>query len=172
MKSHRAGPETDRLKLRALSESDAEAFFQLNSDPDVMRFTGEDPFRSLGEAREAIANYPDFDTIGYGRWGCELKEEGALIGFCGLKYLESLDVVDLGYRFLPQYWGRGLATEACLASIRFGFEVIGLTSIIAMVLPENLASIRVLEKVGMMAEGRVTYEGLNPLRFGIQRSPD
>lgn len=167
MKSHHIGPETDRLKHRSLSVDDAEAFYQLNCDPEVMRFTGELPLQSIGEAREAIENYPDFDSIGYGRWGCIMKGEESICGFCGLKYLEDLNVVDVGYRFLPQYWGKGLATEACHASIRFGFEVLGLPYIIAMVLPENLASIRVLEKVGMKLEGNVMFEGLNPLRYGI-----
>ena len=167
MKSLRVGPETDRLKLRALSGDDAEAFYRLNSDPEVMRFTGEAPMRSIEEAREAIASYPDFDKIGYGRWGCVMKGEETIFGFCGLKYLEELDAVDVGFRFLPQYWGKGFATEACHASVQFGFEVLGLEDIIALVLPENLASIRVLEKVGMKPEGDVLYEGLNPLRYGI-----
>jgi ribosomal-protein-alanine N-acetyltransferase len=167
MKSHRVGPETDRLKLRALSDDDAEAFYQLNSDPEVMRFTGEPPLRSIREAREAIASYPDFDSIGYGRWGCVMKGEESIFGFCGLKYLEELHAVDVGFRFLPQYWGKGFATEACHASVQFGFEVLGLTHIIALVLPENFASVRVLEKVGMKLEGNVMYEGLNPLRYGI-----
>ena len=155
------------MKLRSLSGDDAEAFYRLNSDPEVMRFTGEPPMRSIQEAREAIANYPDFDSIGYGRWGCVMKGENSIFGFCGLKYLDELNAVDVGFRFLPQYWGRGFATEACHASIQFGFEVPGLTHIIALVLPENLASVRVLEKVGMKPDGHVMYEGLNPLRYGI-----
>ena len=96
-----------------------------------------------------------------------MKGEETIFGFCGLKYLDELKAVDVGFRFLPQYWGKGFATEACQASVQFGFEVLGLRHIIAMVLPENLASIRVLEKVGMKPEGEILYEGLNPLRYGI-----
>lgn len=170
MHAHTIGPETPRLTLRAMTVADAPAFYKLNSHPDVMRHTGEPPLRSLEEARIAIENYPDFQTIGYGRWGCILKETQSLIGFCGLKYLHDLDEVDLGYRFLPENWGRGLATEACVASITFGFDVLNLDRIIALVLPENIASIRVLVKIGMQPDGVVDYDGHNALRYMVTRA--
>ena len=107
--------------------------------------------------------------MGYGHWGCVLKETQAIIGFCGLKYLPSLDEVDVGFRFLPQYWGQGFATEACSASIAFGFEILGLRCIIGLVLSENIPSIRVLEKVGMIPSGNITYEGQVALRYEINR---
>ncbi len=169
MNDHRIGPTTERLEHRALTVDDAGAFFALNSHPDVMRFTGEPRLQSLEEAREAIVGYPDFDTVGYGRWGCVLKENRSIIGFCGLKYLPELDAVDVGFRFLPQYWGRGLATEACAASITFGFDILKLQRIIGLVLAENVASIRVLEKVGMRRDGNITYEGQTVLRYEISR---
>ena len=169
MSDHRVGPVTKRLTLRALTVEDAEAFYSLNSHPEVMRFTGEPRLKSLDEARDALASYPDFDDVGYGRWGCVLNEDKRVIGFCGLKYLGDLNAVDVGYRFLPEYWGRGLATEACLASVNFGFEVLKLDRIIGLVLAENVASIRVLEKVGMRPEGEVIYEGHGVLRFSIRR---
>ena len=169
MTVYRTGPETLRLAHRALTVADAEVFFALNSHPGVMRFTGEVPLRSLDEARGAIERYPDFDAVGYGRWGCVLKETGLIIGFCGLKYLPELDEVDLGYRFFPEYWGRGLATEACIASLEFGFRTLGLDRIIALVLPENAASIRVLEKVGMHATETVVDDGRTVLRYVIRR---
>lgn len=169
MNEYRIGPQTERLEHRALTVDDAEDFFALNSHPDVMRFTGEPRLQSLDEAKDAIANYPDFDTVGYGRWGCVLKENQSVIGFCGLKYLHELDAVDVGFRFLPRYWGRGFATEACAASIAFGFDVLKLQCIIGLVLAENTASIRVLEKVGMRSDGTITYEGIPALRYEIRR---
>jgi RimJ/RimL family protein N-acetyltransferase len=167
MHDHRVGPVTKRLELRALNVDDAPAFFALNSHPEVMRFTHEARLRSLEEAIDAIARYPDFDTVGFGRWGCVLKEEQRLIGFCGLKYLDDLDAVDLGYRFLPEYWGRGLATEASLATIDFGFDVLELDRIIGLVLPDNAGSVRVLEKVGMCLEGEMSYDGQRVLQYSI-----
>ena len=169
MQHYRTGPETERLLHRAMTVEDAEAFFAFNGNPDVMRRTGEPPLPSLEAAREAIENYPDFDEVGYGRWACVLKQTGAVIGFCGLKYLPDLDAVDVGYRFLPEYWGRGLATEACRASLDFGFRTIGLDEVIALVLPDNSASIRVLEKVGMQFDREFVDDGMLVLRYVKQR---
>lgn len=168
-RDHRIGPETARLRMRAMVVDDAEAFFALNSHPDVMRHTGEPPLTSVEQARAAIADYPDFDTVGYGRWCCVLKDTDRLIGFCGLKYLDDLEEVDVGYRLLPEYWGKGLATEACAATLTYGFDEVGLSRIIALVLPENPASIRVLEKVGMTREGPLEIDGLHALRYAITR---
>ena len=165
MEHYYTGPETNRLQHRAFTVDDAEAFFALNSNPDVMRFTGEPLLSSLHEAKQAIANYPDFDERGYGRWASVLKETQTIIGFCGLKYLPDLDAVDVGYRFLPQYWGRGLATEACVASLNFGFNTLGLDQIIGLVVPENAASIRVLEKAGMQSNGELSLDGTVVLRY-------
>jgi RimJ/RimL family protein N-acetyltransferase len=169
VKAYRIGPETPRLTLRQLTVNDAAAFFALNSHPDVMRLTGEPPLQSEDEARDALAKYPDFDTVGYGRWGCVLKHDQSIIGFCGLKYLSDLDEVDLGYRFLPEHWGKGYATEACRASVTFGFDVLNLDHIIGLVLPENVASIRVLQKVGMRPDGEINYDGHCALRFVVNR---
>lgn len=169
MSTHRIGPETRRLRHRAFTVADAEAFFALNGNVEVMRLTGEPPLRSVEEARAAIAAYPDFETVGYGRWACELKDTGEVVGFCGLKFLPELDAVDVGYRFLPRYWGRGLATEACVASVRFGFETLGLTKIIGLVLPANLASIRVLEKAGLRREREIEYEGQLAIQYSVNR---
>ena len=171
MEQFRIGPETARLQHRAFTMDDAEVFFALNSNRDVMRFTGESRLTSLAAAKHAIANYPDFETVGYGRWACVLKNDHRVIGFCGLKYLPDLDAVDVGYRLLPDYWGRGLATEACEASLNFGFAKLHLDQIIGLVHPENGASIRVLEKSGMQADGRFVYDGTPVLRY-VKRPTD
>jgi len=152
-----------------MTADDAAALYALNSDPQVMRLTGESPLGSVEEARAAIERYPDFKTVGYGRWGCELKATGEIIGFCGLKYLAEFDMVDVGFRFLPEHWGRGLATEACRVSIDFGFDVLGLRRVVGLVLPDNAASIRVLEKCGMRANGVVKYDGHLANLFEIVR---
>lgn len=169
MTVYKTGPDTPRLILRAFAVDDAPAYLALRSHPDVIRHTGDPPMASEAEAREAIAQYPDFDTYGFGRWCCVLKENQRVIGFCGLKYLPELDEVDLGYRFLPEYWGRGLATEAGRASVAFGFDVLKLERIVGLVEPENAASIRVLEKVGMRRDGEAIYFGERALRFVIER---
>lgn len=169
MPSHEQGPITERLVLRALTVDDTSDFFALNSNPEVMKYTGEPLLKSLDEARDALANYPDFKTVGYGRWGCVLKAEQRVIGFCGLKYLDDLNEVDVGYRFLPEHWGQGLATEACHASVKFGFEVLKLNRVIGMTMPENVASQRVLEKVGLKYDREIVYSGHQALLFSAHR---
>src|SRR5262249_33667778 len=101
----------------------------------------------------------DYAVHGFGRWAVILKETGRLIGFNGLKYLDELGEVDLGYRFLPEYWGRGLATETGLPCVQYGFEKIGLKRILGLVDPPNKASSRVLEKLGFVFDATIEYRG-------------
>lgn len=151
---------TDRLQLRPIGLEDAPAFYALNSDPEVYRYTGEPPPSSLAEVEARIANYPDYADYGFGRLACVLRETSEMIGFCGLKKLPELDgEVDLGYRLARAHWGRGLATEAGYAVLRFGFEALRLTRVIALVEPANLGSVRVLDKLGMTYEREVEYFG-------------
>ncbi|MEM1026157.1 MAG: GNAT family N-acetyltransferase [Myxococcota bacterium] len=159
MTQHRLGPETRRLVLRAFEPQDAPDFYALNSHPDVLRFTGEPPLTDVKAARDAIIGYPDWVRHGFGRWACVLKETGRAIGFCGFKRLDDLHEVDLGYRFLPEHWGRGLATEAAEASMNYGREVLALSRVVGLVVKGNRASIRVLEKVGMRYERDIVYMG-------------
>lgn len=157
--------------MRAFETDDAEAFYQLNSDPEVTRYTGELPCRSVEAARAAIEAYPDFERHGIGRWATVLRSTGETIGMTGLKVLQELGgEVDLGYRFLPEYWGRGLATEASRASLQYGFDELGLQRIIGLVMPANAASIRVLTKVGMRYEEAVLYAGEPADQYAISRA--
>jgi [ribosomal protein S5]-alanine N-acetyltransferase len=143
--------ETDRLLLREYVEEDAEVFFKLNSDPEVLRFVPDKALLNVEQARQILVDHPiaDYRKHGFGRGACILKITGEQIGFAGLKYLEELGEVDVAYRLMPAYWGQGLATEAALASVRFGFADLGLKRIIGLVMPENVASVRVLEKAGL-----------------------
>lgn len=161
--------ETQRLLIREFVVDDAEAFYAFNSDPEVMRYTGEPPSASVDEVRELIRTYPDYRAHGYGRWAVVHKPDDRVIGFNGLKYLDDLCETDLGYRLHIDYWGRGIATESSLAIVRYGFEVLELDRIIGLTLPENKASIRVLEKVGMHREGTVRYCGDDAQKWVITR---
>ena len=141
--------ETERLILREMIVEDAPDMFEMDADPEVYKYTGDIIPKSLEETKERIRNYPDYKKYGYGRWASELKETGEIIGWCGLKYIEDLDEVDLGYRWKPKYWNKGYATEASLACLDYGFNRLNLDQIIAQALEENTASIRVMEKIGM-----------------------
>jgi RimJ/RimL family protein N-acetyltransferase len=153
--------ETDRLLLREFVESDAEPYFLLGSNPVVIRYTGADRFTSVKHALDVLRARPiqDYKRHGFGRLACVLKSSAAVIGFAGLKRLEDLGEVDLGYWLMPEYWGRGLATEAGRAVLDEGFGRIKLERIIGLVHPENYASIRVLEKLGMSRSELIDYHG-------------
>lgn len=143
--------ETDRLILREFILEDAPSFFNLNNDPDVIRYTGDKPFSSIEHARQFISEYKEYAAHGYGRWACIEKNSGEWIGFCGLRKEE--DEVDIGFRFHRRYWGKGYATESAQACLDHGFRELQLASIIGRASIENTASIRVLEKLGMSYEG-------------------
>ncbi|MBI5372725.1 MAG: GNAT family N-acetyltransferase [Sphingobacteriales bacterium] len=163
--------ETDRLLLRLFEPGDAPLLYELNQDPEVTLYTG-DPFRDLAHAREVLEQVilPQYALHQHGRWAVHLKPGLEFIGWCGLKYIPERDEVDLGYRLKKTAWGRGYATEAAYASIKYGFEKRGLRRIIGRAMPGNLASCHVLEKCGMrfigeeIADGHParTYEILNP----------
>ena len=126
--------ETDRLLLREYVEEDAEAFFRLNTDPDVLRFVPDKLLLNVEQARQILIDHPiaDYRKYGFGRGACILKSTGEQIGFAGLKYLEEFGEIDVAFRLMRTHWGLGLATEAALASVRFGFADLGLKRIIGL----------------------------------------
>jgi RimJ/RimL family protein N-acetyltransferase len=149
--------ETDRLLLRPWRPAeDLEPLAALNADPAVMRWVA--PNRPL--RREESAEFLDrmvrhWDEHGFGLWAAVAREPpgGECIGFAGLaipSFLPAvLPAVEVGWRLAPAWWGRGLATEAARASLEFGFERLGLRSIVAIIDPGNARSLRVAEKLGM-----------------------
>lgn len=141
---------TDRLILRPFTIDDIDAAYKMNLDEEVSRWTGDGGVVGKEEIRRRIQEdvLGDYAKYRYGRMAVVLKETEEFIGFCGLKYLEDYEEVDLGYRLMSQYWCRGYATEACQVCLDYGFGQLGLYKIIAMVLPQNKASIRVLDKLG------------------------
>jgi RimJ/RimL family protein N-acetyltransferase len=141
---------TDRLILRPFTIEDIPAHYEMNLDPEVSRYTGDGGVVGIDEIERRIKDHVlrDYKMHGYGRMVVELKETGENIGFCGLKYLPDLKEVDLGYRFVRHHWGKGIATEAARATLDNGWKGLGLTRVIAWVLPENLGSVRVLDKLG------------------------
>lgn len=141
--------ESERLRFREFNYDDADNLYQLNLDPEVIKYTGDPPFESIETARLFIYNYKDYKLNGFGRWAAELKTDGKFIGWSGLKQIES-HTVDLGYRFLKAEWGKGYATEAAMACLNYGFEKLAMMEIIARADKENLASLKVIEKLGMV----------------------
>ncbi len=153
---------THCLILRPFTEDDAPAYHTVVSDPDVLRYTGESPVASIAETLEILRTRPlrDYAVHGFGRMACVYQESNELIGFCGLKRLEMFgNEVDIGYRFLSRYWGLGLAIESAAALYAQGKNELQLARIIGLVMPENSASVRVLEKLGMQREKAIRFPG-------------
>jgi ribosomal-protein-alanine N-acetyltransferase len=143
--------DTERLILRPFTLDDAEAWLPLISLPEIIRYTGDTPASSVDEARELLRTRPlrDYAVHGYGRMAVIEKASGRLVGFSGLKYLEDLGEVDIGYRFLPDCWGKGYASESARALMEHGRAKHGIGRIVGMAHPDNAASIKVLEKLGL-----------------------
>ena len=167
--------ETDRLLLRTFTEDDAPLLYKLNQDPEVTRYT-MDPMTSLEQAKKVLEQVilPQYILYNHGRWAVHLKAGLEFTGWCGLKCRPERNEIDLGYRFMKKFWGKGYATEAAFACINHGFTRLKLPQITGRALPGNLASIKVLENCGMdylgeeFVDGYLhkTYQVTNPaIRF-------
>ncbi len=139
--------QTDRLLLREFQITDAQNFYLLNADPDVIRYTGDPPFKSIEDAALFLKNYTEYQKSGFGRWAVLLRSSHQFIGWCGLK--QHSNYVDLGFRFFKKEWNKGYATEAAKACLEYAFHDLDLPTIVGRVSPQNAGSIRVLEKIGM-----------------------
>lgn len=146
--------ETDRLILRHLAEGDAEFILRLMNEPSWLRFIGNKGVRTLEDARSYILNGPVemYARLGFGLYLVELKPEHLSIGICGLIKRDSLEDVDIGFAFLPEYWGQGYAYEAAHAVVNYGAGVLGLKRIVAITSVDNDSSIRLLAKLGLRFE--------------------
>jgi ribosomal-protein-alanine N-acetyltransferase len=161
--------ETKRLHLREFSLNDAKDLFLLNSDPDVIKYTGDNHFKNLEEAQQLIINYDQYEKYKMGRLTVLLKETNEYLGWCGLKYHNESDEVDIGFRFFKKEWGKGYATEAAVACLKYGFETLKLKRIIGRVLKDNIASINVMKKIGMHFEREELLHGMQGFIYSIEK---
>ena len=143
--------ETERLRLRPLTVEDAPFILELLNDPSWLRFIGDKGVRTIEDARTYIASGPMamYERLGFGLYVTERRTDGVAMGMCGLIKRDGLDDVDIGFAFLPKYWGRGYAHEAAAAVMDYGRNVVGLTRIVAITSPANESSARLLEKLGL-----------------------
>ena len=148
--------KTERLLLRKMNMDDAEDVFDYASDPEVARYVIWDAHRSIKDSESFL----DLVVEGYrngelGSWGMVDRESGKLIGTCGYdgSWFPAHARAEIGYAISRQYWGRGLMPEAVTALLEFGFSRMELNRIVARCFPENIASERVMQKVGMTYEG-------------------
>lgn len=158
--------ETERLRLRLFTHDDLPVMHLLNTDPDVIEYA-DDPAENMEESRKRLEEGPlsDYKKYGYGRFAVEFKETGEVIGFCGIKYLPEIDLPEVGYRYLKAYWGRGIGTEAARVCVDFARQDLKIEKLVALIIPENVGSIRVAEKLGMTKGPLIHIYGVDALQY-------
>ena len=163
--------ETERLILDTWQMSDWTAFRPIPTDPEVMRYiTGGVPW-----ADDRIRTFVDhqvklYAERGFCRWKLLVKGTGELIGFCGVGFWRDEPDPEIGWWLARRHWGRGLATEAAQAALRDAFDRVRLERIISIARPENAASIRIMEKLGLKLECEFEDDGVRLVRYSMVRS--
>lgn len=160
--------ETSRLRLRHLCLDDLDDLFRIYSNPEVMKYVGS--ARTKDETQAALVSMIKHWEHGFGMWATIYKDSGKLIGRCGLCFLDNTPEVELGYTLDKPFWNMGLATEASLVSLKYGFEEIGLERIVAIAKPENIASQRVMQKVGMKYQKNAHYYNSDVVYYALSRA--
>lgn len=161
--------ETARLRLRPLVEDDIPDWARLiYADPDVTRYLPGPDMTPL-ERTERLYRYftGQWPRHGFGEWAVTDRATGNFIGQAGLNHIADLDETELDYALAKDAWGRGLATEAAGAVVRYAFETAGLVRLIGFVIPENIASRRVLERIGFVYECDTHYWCVDLARYGL-----
>lgn len=143
--------ETERLILRRLSEDDAAFVVELLNEPSFIQYIGDKGVRTLDDARQYIQNGPvkSYRENGFGLNRVELKSNGKPIGISGLVKRATLPDADIGFAFLPEFWNQGYAIESARAVMDHARNVLGIDRVVAITSPENEASAKLLEKIGL-----------------------
>jgi RimJ/RimL family protein N-acetyltransferase len=146
--------ETERLNLRPISADDAEFMLELMNEPPWIRNIGDRNLKTSDDARRYISDKitPAYEQFGFGFYLVELKESGVPMGISGLVKRESLEDVDIGFAFLERFWSKGYAAESAAAVMEFARNELKLKRIVAITVPDNQGSIKVLEKIGLRFE--------------------
>ncbi len=150
---------TPRLVLRQFTIADAPLILALNSAPGVLQYIHEPAVKSIEAAEEVLQNIilPQYKN-NLGRWAVHTKFNNGFIGWCGLKWLQQTDEIDLGYRFAPHHWGKGYATEAAQHTLAYGLHQLNLQEIFGKAHIDNIASQNVLKKIGMQYVKEITED--------------
>jgi RimJ/RimL family protein N-acetyltransferase len=166
--------ESERLVLREFHLDDADFVLQLLNESAFLRFIGDKGVRTLVNARDYLLKGPieSYRRFGFGLYLASLREDGTPIGMCGLVKREGLADVDVGFALRSLYWSRGYAVEAAAAVIDYGKRTLNLGRIVAIVHPDNHASIAVLERIGLEFERmvRLSTDAVELKLFGPARA--
>jgi RimJ/RimL family protein N-acetyltransferase len=160
--------------LRPFTLEDVDAHGRIFSDPLVTRYLPRGPYPA-DKARDIASRTVSYfiehwKRYGFGVWAVLDRASGTLIGQCGLNTLEEAPEVEVLYLFDRPYWGRGLATEGGQAAVDVGFDSIGLQRIVGLTHPDNVASQRVLQKIGLRYSKRARFFGIDVFYFALDRN--
>jgi [ribosomal protein S5]-alanine N-acetyltransferase len=159
---------TERLRLRPATLDDLDVWLALSRDAEEL-WWGE-AHSNLDDARKKLEwHMANQERYGFASWAVELRATGKVIGAAGLGHLADSDEIEVSYRLLKEHWGKGYATEAAGVAIAHGFDELGFDRIVAVTLPTNTASRRVLEKCGMSFVGITTHHGEPHVKYAIAR---
>jgi [ribosomal protein S5]-alanine N-acetyltransferase len=162
--------ETERTYLREMTPDDAQNAYELNSDPLVIQYTGDEAFESVEDARIFLTKYDHYEKYGFGRWAVISKETNEYLGWCGLKYSADENEFDIGFRFHQRFWNKGFASETARACIQLGFDKFNMETIVGRAMKENLASIRVLEKCGLTFLSDYQFDDEEGVIYSIKKT--
>lgn len=164
--------ETKRLIIREFVPNDAKYLCQLDSNPLVMKYISKTNVNTLPleygitKVNMQIARYKQQDGLGV--WVVVLKETKEFMGWVCLNELDTSDLIELGYRYLPEYWGKGFGTEVAKRILDHGLNTLKLDKVVAIAIEENKASTRIMEKIGMTYARKAYYYGKDVIMYEKQ----
>ena len=162
---------TQRLVLRAFTEEDVEPLYHILRGKDVLRyFPPMDPLPRDRVQKMVLRLLKHWEARGYGLWAVTSRATGTLMGRCGLQWLPDTEEVEVDFILGQAFWGQGFATEAARASLRYGFEELELERVVGIVHVENIASRRVMEKLGMTMVEQREFFSIPCYRYAVDRS--
>ncbi len=163
--------ESERLVFRKFELDDLPLLIEQRSDPDMNRYLGGVKMQNSEALAKRIQFYMScVEKFGFGMCAMFLKETGEMIGAAGLQPLEDTGEIEVGYSLIKEYWGRGLGTEAAIRWMNFGFETKGLERIVAVANVDNIASRRIMEKIGMKYEKTEPHYDIDCAFYAISKT--
>ena len=165
--------KTTRLVLRPFTKKDVDPLYQILQEKDILRYFPNPNPPSRERVEQLISNQlKHWEEHKLGWWAVEPRLRKHLIGWCGLQFLPETQETEVGFLISKAFWGQGLATEAAKASLLYGFDRLGLKSIVGITHPENVASQRVIEKLGMSLTAKTRYFGMECYRYSLDQESE
>lgn len=158
----------EQFRMRAFTSEDAIPLHKILNDAEVTRYMPFDLPLTFKSVQKFVDHHVQlWKKFGYGWWTLETLPEKEFIGWCGLEYLPETDETEVGYLLRKESWGKGIATMAAKKSLEYAFSTTKLDRIVGLVHPENIGSIRVLEKIGMRRLDEIDLWGMHFLRYQV-----